>query len=430
MATFKINTAKTIGKIKPMHGVGQPPIIGGANFKMFSYLTEAGIPFSRLHDVGGAYGGGRFVDVPNIFRNFDADENLPESYSFAFTDGIIKALMESGTEPFFRLGVTIENDHIVEAFNIYPPKDFAKWARICEHIIMHYTEGWADGFNYDIKYWEIWNEPDNAPDLQTNQMWLGTKEEYFELYDVTAKHLKSRFPHLKIGGYASCGFYHIAGAYDPAANVSPRTAYFLEFFEDFIVYVKEHGSPLDFFSWHTYDKSVYNVKQYALYARRRLDELGFTETETTCNEWNADIDKRGTCYHAAKVCAIMLAMQNGPLDSAMFYDARCGISAYGNLFDPMTKLPTPSYYAFSAFNRLYQLGEQIEVTFDSDGIEAVAAKGDAGCAIVIANYGAESELSLPDITPKYFIVTDKRGCDRYTEILNTLPAESIVSVIF
>ena len=49
-----------------------------------------------------------------------------------------------------------------------PPKDYAKWARICEHIITHYTEGWADGFNYKITYWEIWNEPENI------QMWQGT----------------------------------------------------------------------------------------------------------------------------------------------------------------------------------------------------------------------------------------------------------------
>ena len=40
------------------------------------------------------------------------------------------------------------------------PKDFKKWAVICEHIIRHYTEGWADGFFYDMPYWEIWNEPD------------------------------------------------------------------------------------------------------------------------------------------------------------------------------------------------------------------------------------------------------------------------------
>ena len=63
-----------------------------------------------------------------------------------------------------------------------------KWAEICEHIIRHYNEGWADGFYYNIEYWEIWNEPDNS------QMWTGTPEEFYELYRVAANHLKSCFP--------------------------------------------------------------------------------------------------------------------------------------------------------------------------------------------------------------------------------------------
>ena len=76
MATIKIDTSKVIGKIKPMHAVGQPPTAGlGKNISShYHYLTEIGAPYSRLHDVGGVFGGGKFVDIPNIFRNFDADE--------------------------------------------------------------------------------------------------------------------------------------------------------------------------------------------------------------------------------------------------------------------------------------------------------------------------------------------------------------------
>ena len=430
MATFHIDQNKIIGSIKKMHGVGQPPISGGRGFSMFKYLTEAGIPYSRLHDVGGAYGNGRFVDIPNVFPDFDADETLPESYHFAFTDGLITALIEAGVEPIFRLGVTIENDCAVEAKNIYPPKDYAKWARICEHVIMHYTEGWANGYNYDISYWEIWNEPDNYPEINDNQMWRGTKEEYYELYTVTAKHLKSRFPHLKIGGYASCGFYYIKEAYNEAAKSTSRTGYFIEFFDGFLDYIKEHGAPLDFFSWHTYDKVVENNIAYAHYARERLDAAGYTDTETTCNEWNTDTDRRGTLYQAAKVAANLLAFQDTPLDNAMFYDARLGISVYGNLFDPMTRLPSPSYYAFTAFNRLYTRGSELDLTHDADGVYAVAAKGDGDVALVIANPTADSiPLELDGIEPLYYIVTDLRGLDRHAESLDAIPAESIVTVI-
>lgn len=164
---MKINVDfnKETGRIKPMHAIGQPPL-DGISTRYFSYLEEAAIPYSRLHDVGGAYGGGRYVDIQNIFRNFDADETKEESYDFAFTDLLLKGLMDNGCEPYFRLGTTIENYHHIKAYNIYPPKDFAKWARICEHIIRHYTEGWADGYHYNIRYWEIWNEPE----IQNNRI--------------------------------------------------------------------------------------------------------------------------------------------------------------------------------------------------------------------------------------------------------------------
>ena len=432
MATIRINFDKKLGRIKPMHAVGQPPFSGGANFSMFHYLTEAGIPYSRLHDVGGAYGNNRFVDIPNIFRDFDADENDPASYDFAFTDGLITALVNAGVEPFYRLGVTIENDSAIKAYRIYPPKDFAKWARICEHIIMHYTEGWADGFNYDIRYWEIWNEPDNSPDLIENQMWLGTKEEYFELYDVTAKHLKKRFPHLKIGGFASCGFYAIMKSYIPDAKSSPRREYFVSFFEEFLEYIKKSGAPLDFFSWHTYDPEIKNNLIYAKFARDALDRRGFTETETTCNEWNMNIRDRGTPRHSSLIGAMMLAFQKSELDSAMFYDARYGISYYGSLFNPLNAKPFPTYYAFTAFNRLYKLGDEIETEVDTEGVYAVGAVGEGGGCVVVANPGAEAlplELESERV-PSRFVVTDALGNDRECAPSDTLPAESIVSIIF
>ena len=169
---FQFNFDKTVGKIRAMHGVGQPPMLGVSD-AMFHYLTEAGIPYSRLHDVGGPFGGNRFVDIHNIFRDFNADESKEESYDFAFTDILIASLYKADCKPIFRLGETIENQHYIKASRIFPPKDNAKWARICEHIIRHYNEGWANGFHYDIEYWEIWNEPDCKNSDGSNPCWQG-----------------------------------------------------------------------------------------------------------------------------------------------------------------------------------------------------------------------------------------------------------------
>lgn len=111
-----------IGKVKPFHAINNAPLLSAVSSEMFHFLSEARVPFSRLHDTGGEYGGFRFVDIENIFRDWNADPADPESYDFAFTDWLITELVKQGTEPFFRLGSTIENAHYIKAYHIYPPK--------------------------------------------------------------------------------------------------------------------------------------------------------------------------------------------------------------------------------------------------------------------------------------------------------------------
>ena len=160
MIYVSVNPAQTIQPIKPMHAGGQPPFAGGFRKFDFSYmrhLKHANIPYARLHDVNGAFGGNRFVDIPNIFRDFNADERDPANCDFVFTDQLIAAMYAYDLKPIFRLGVTIENQAIFRALRINPPVDAHKWARVCEQIISYYNEGWADGYHYGIEYWEIWN---------------------------------------------------------------------------------------------------------------------------------------------------------------------------------------------------------------------------------------------------------------------------------
>ncbi|MBQ8371859.1 MAG: hypothetical protein IJX38_02835 [Clostridia bacterium] len=409
MLDINFNFDKHLGKIKPMHGVGQAPIMG-LNDKMFHYLGEAGIPYSRLHDTGGSFGGNLYVDIHNIFRDFDADEYSEASYDFAFTDWLLVALIKQGCEPIFRLGETIENYHYVKAYRIFPPKDYRKWAVICEHIIRHYNEGWADGFHMGIKYWEIWNEPDNGRDDTENQMWHGTAEQFYELYTVTAKHLRSVFgDSIMIGGYATCGFRHILSdpkrfgmdyeAVDDELFASGRSAYFIEFFDGFFEYIKKHGAPIDFFSWHSY-LSTERTMLCARYLERRLDELGYGDLELQLNEWNnvcedrgdplasqeQAVRERGSGMAAAKCAAMMCALQKTRTRILCYYDARVGVSIYGGVFNPLTLKPFPLYYAFKAFNELYRLGEMVECSHaDGNGIYVLAAAADGQRAVLIAN---------------------------------------------
>ena len=126
----------------------------------FDDYRAARIPFARTHDssFSECYGSEHTVDITAIFPDFSRKADDPSAYDFAITDWYLKRIRDMGTEVFFRLGQKIE--HHVKKYGILPPKDFRKWAQICEHIIRHYNEGWADGHEWNIRYWEIWNEAD------------------------------------------------------------------------------------------------------------------------------------------------------------------------------------------------------------------------------------------------------------------------------
>ena len=382
MATITADFSSTLGRIKPMHAINNAPMDPG----LLHYMGEAGIPFARLHDTGGSYGGMVYVDIENIFRDFDKDPADPASYDFAFTDSLLQDLESQGVKPFYRLGCTIENSQRIRAYHIYPPRDNEKWARICEGIIRHYNEGWADGFHMGIEYWEIWNEPDNEPIIDDNPMWKGTDEQFFRLYETASRHLKSCFPHLKIGGYGSCGFYAaLEKASDPNAHVSPRVDYFISFFRKFLAHITSpgHESPLDFFSWHSYGSQQDNAF-YARYARDTLNEFGFTRTESIFNEWNPGIQHRGETRDLSNIAGMMLEMQAAPVDMLMYYDGQA-FSSYCGLYDPVHRGIFRAYWAFPAFNALYRLGTWCPSASDDPEVMTLAARGEGGRAILLVN---------------------------------------------
>ena len=384
-ADVSVDWNTVVGKVKPVNGVGQPPLKGNAGYSMFQYLKKAGIPYSRLHDVGGPYGRNIFVDIPNLFRDFDADETKPENYDFTFTDKLMEALVAHGVEPFFRLGVTIENACRYKAYRTYPPKDFAKWARICEHVIRHYTEGWANGYKMKIEYWEIWNEPENHPVPELNPMFRAPFSEYIRLYGVTAPHLKAKFPHLKIGG--------------------PAIAYDLAWTDKFLAQI---NAPLDFFSWHCYSHSIEKMLERSGAVRALLDKYGFKATESILNEWNYVLgwtgdeivyshDQRTKIKGAAFTAAAMCACQYSSVDMLMYYDARPSI--WNGMFDStVVGRVLKGYYPFPMFDTLYRLGTCVGVSEIEDGGYACAARNEDEAAILATHFKDDDEAEAKNFS--------------------------------
>jgi len=368
-AVVTVDPSVVLGTVKPMHAVNNGPTVkkpgGDQKRGNFEDYKAARLPFARTHDsINCVSGGAHCCDISAIFPDFGADENDPKNYDFVFTDHYLDAIRRAGTEVFFRLGQTIE--HGPKKYGVLPPKDYAKWARICEHVIRHYNEGWGWGVDqapttqniawsnqFNIVYWEVWNEPDLYADVwQTNpRTWGGSEDEFFRFYETAAKHLKGEFPNLKIGGPALAG-------------VQPWA-------DRFMGYCKTNSVPLDFFSWHSYESKPEAVGGAMRKFRAMLDRHGFSKTESILNEWNyvrgwgedfvyslrsesGDLCQKG----AAFVAATMAVGQAEPVDMLMYYDARSSTVMNG-MFERTTLWPQKPYYAFYAWSRLADHGAYV-----------------------------------------------------------------------
>ena len=383
-ADIVVDRSQTVGKIKPMNGVNNGPAgpYGNGNSQQkdnFATYKAARFPFARTHDAAFSecYGGEHTVDITAVFPDFSRKADDPAAYDFAITDWYLDRIRQMGTEVFFRLGQKIE--HHVKKYGINPPKDFRKWAQVCEHIIRHYNEGWADGHHWNIRYWEIWNEADLAQyDPEDNRLtWGGTQQQFFDFYTIAAKHLKKCFPDLKIGGPAFAGEYWM---------------------DAFMQHMVKERVPIDFFSWHQYATKPQTMGEKARRIRQSLDKYGYKDTETTLNEWNYvrnwtneflySIRSMRNQKGAAFCSAVMSVCQDAPVDILMYYDARPE-TVFNGLFDMYTMHPTPAYYPFYAWSRLAELGMQVKVTAGEKDLYATAATtadGEGALRILLSYY--------------------------------------------
>jgi hypothetical protein len=354
---LEVDAAHAAGTIRPLHGVNSGPLTGGGTLDLSPAFREIAPPLVRLHDCH--WPNPDVVDVHAVFPDPHADPARPESYDFARTDEYVRAVIALGSGVVFRLGESVEHQKVKR--HVRPPQDPAKWAAVCVGIIRHYNDGWAGGFHYRIRYWEIWNEPDNRP-----AMWTGTDRDYLRLYGTAAKVIKRQFPRLRVGGPGLGNTGRLQGdRLEPAP-----------FLRRFLEHCRRDAAPLDFFSWHAYASDPCAVARRARAVRRLLDTSGFPRAESHLNEWNylpgddwtpmlsSDARARQRWYErvggaegAAFAAATLLLLQDTPVDAANYFSA----DAQGmGLFD-CNGVPKKSFFALKAFKALADAPDRLAV---------------------------------------------------------------------
>ncbi len=171
---------------------------------------------------------------------YTEDQQGNPVYNWSYIDKIYDGLLAEGVRPYVEISfmpTKLAARPDIQGFwyhpNVSPPADYAKWDALMTAFAQHLVERY--GIDEVAQwYFEVWNEPNIG-------FWGGIppQQTYFELYDHTARALKSVNPRLRVGGPATA----------QAAWVG-----------DMIRHSVEDHVPLDFVSTHVYgDDSVKDV---------------------------------------------------------------------------------------------------------------------------------------------------------------------------
>jgi xylan 1,4-beta-xylosidase len=153
--------------------------------------------------------------------------------NFSYVDQIYDGLLANGVRPFVELSfmpkALSSNPDAIQPFwyqpNVAPPKDYSKWEAMIRGFARHLVDRYGED-EVAKWYFEVWNEPNI-------DFWAGVpkQQSYFDLYDHTARALKSVSPRIRVGGPATA----------QAAWV-----------DQFIQHASSANVPVDFVSTHVY----------------------------------------------------------------------------------------------------------------------------------------------------------------------------------
>jgi xylan 1,4-beta-xylosidase len=326
---------------------------------------------------------------------YDEDSQGRPVYNFSYVDQIYDGLLANGVKPFVELSFMPQKlaaHNILHSFwykpNISPPKDWVKW----DDLIAAFTKHLVDRYGIDEVaqwYFEVWNEPNL-------DFWAGEPKQasYWELYDHSARAIKSVNPRLRVGGPATA----------QAAWV-----------DAFIKHCAENKIPVDFVSTHVYgndraqdvfgtDEDIPRDKMACRAVKKVHNQIEASEMPhlpLIWSEFNASYKNEPEVTDSTYMgpwLADSIRQCDGLVSSMSYW-------TFSDVFEEQGVVKTPFYGgygliavggipkpAYNAFKLLHKLGDQrIELNSDS---ALLTRRNDGTLVLAIWNYAPPGEKGL------------------------------------
>ncbi|MBB2921811.1 GH39 family glycosyl hydrolase [Cellulomonas cellasea] len=380
-------------------------------------VTVLGVRHVRFH--------GLFHDDMFVYRGSDGGGFGPPTpfaeprFTFAYVDKVFDMILATGARPFVELGF-MPRDLATQTETLFwwkahcsPPTDMARWVDLVTATLQHWVERYGLA---EVREWrfEVWNEPNLVP-----HFWTGTRTEYFELYEATARAVKAVDPGLRVGGPSTSVFVpddRYRGEYeDRAAQHATAVAADVDalewrpvWIEELIAWCAARDVPLDFLSTHLYptdfafasDGATRHIHRHVdathddlLLLARLIEDSPFPEAELHVTEWSSSPSSRDAMHDtvfAATYVTRAFLRGAGIADSIaywtftdVFEEGGAGVGPFHGGFGLVNEqgIHKPTFHAFAMLARL---GDRALLSVPHGVITQDSRSGDV--AAVFLNY--------------------------------------------
>lgn len=334
--------------------------------------SELGVAAVRAHAILG--------DDLGVYREVDGEP----VYDFTKVDQVYDLVRAAGLRPVVELSYMphdLASDPAKTVFEyqaiVSPPRDWVRWADLITALVRHLVDRY--GLDEVREHWtfEVWNE------ANLEVFWSGTREEHFQLYDITARAVKEVDAGLRVGGPASAAAGWIG---------------------DLLDHLDSSGAPIDFLSTHTYGSPPLDLRPLAERHGRPDLRLLWTEWGTTPTHFNPVGDDafaaafllRGMRSAAGRIDALAHWVLSDHFEELgrppRLFHGGFGLLTVGNL-------RKPRFWALALAERLG--ADELAVSLDGDGagglVEAWAARrADGTVGVLIWNLGLYQDAADGD----------------------------------
>ncbi|ADL51184.1 GH39 family glycosyl hydrolase [Clostridium cellulovorans] len=260
-------------------------------------------------------------------------------YNWQYIDKVYDNILEKGMKPFVELSfmplalASGDKTCFWWKANVTPPKDYNHWYHLVNSFVKHLEERYGRG-EIITWYFEVWNEPNHGG------FFSGDMQEYFKLYDYTAKAVKDVYSGYRVGGPASAGNCWI---------------------DEIIEHCSSTGTPLDFITTHHYgingfydeygECTIYldnkdTVVNGAKGVKERVMKSSMPNLEIHYTEWSSSCNPRDPIHDSyIEAPYILHSIKNfqGVVDSMSYW-------SFTDIFEEGGPPPTPFHGGFGLIN--------------------------------------------------------------------------------